>query len=154
MRFTGSLKVRVGEAVDLKPTSASTRHAAAFGKAGLGLNLHLGAAASLDPYVVVKVDDGTVGQTRSKPRTNAPTYNEEFSACVSRAERLELAVFHESPIGYDDFVANCTLQIEDLRKGSSSEETFEGWDREMSPSIISVKDTMSEGEVKVASLEK
>ncbi|XP_027023983.1 protein kinase C eta type [Tachysurus fulvidraco] len=127
MRFTGSLKVRVGEAVDLKPTSASTRHVAAFGKAGLGLNLHLGAATSLDPYVVVKVDDGAVGQTRSKPRTNAPTYNEEFSACVSRAERLELAVFHESPIGYDDFVANCTLQIEDLRKGSSSEEIFEGW---------------------------
>ncbi|KAG7334531.1 hypothetical protein KOW79_002938 [Hemibagrus wyckioides] len=127
MRFTGSLKVRVGEAVDLKPTSASTRHAAAFGKAGLGLNLHLGAPATLDPYVVVKVDDGVVGQTRSKPRTNAPTYNEEFSACVSRGERLELAVFHESPIGYDDFVANCTLHFDDLRKSSSPEETFEGW---------------------------
>ncbi|XP_060781126.1 protein kinase C eta type isoform X2 [Neoarius graeffei] len=128
MRFTGSLKVRVGEAVDLKPTSASTRHAVAFGKSsGLGLNLQLGAHAGLDPYVVVKVDERAVGQTRSKPRTNAPTYNEEFSACVSRAEGLELAVFHDSPIGYDDFVANCTIHFEDLRKGSSPEETFEGW---------------------------
>ncbi|XP_053535203.1 protein kinase C eta type isoform X1 [Ictalurus punctatus] len=129
MRFTGSLKVRVGEAVDLKPTSASTRHAAAFGKAALGLNLNLnlGAHASLDPYVVVKVDERAVGQTRSKPRTNAPTYNEEFSACVSRATSLEIAVFHESPIGYDDFVANCTIHFEDLRKSSSPEETFEGW---------------------------
>lgn len=127
MRFTGSLKVRVGEAVDLKPTSAATRHVAAFGKTGLGLNLHLGAHASLDPYVVVKVDERAVGQTHSKPRTNAPTYNEEFSACVDRAERLEFAVFHESPIGYDDFVANCTINFEDLRKGSSPEETFEGW---------------------------
>ncbi|TST98536.1 Protein kinase C eta type [Bagarius yarrelli] len=123
MRFTGSLKVRVGEAVDLKPTSASTRHAVAFGKGGL----HLGAPATLDPYVVVKVDEGAVGQTRSKPRTNAPTYNEEFSACVNRAERLEIAVFHESPIGYDDFVANCTIQFGDLRKSSSPEELFEGW---------------------------
>ncbi|XP_046728986.1 protein kinase C eta type isoform X1 [Silurus meridionalis] len=127
MRYTGSLKVRVGEAVDLKPTSASTRHAAAFGKPGLALNLTLGAPATLDPYVVVKVDELAVGQTRSKPRTNAPTYNEEFSACVSRAERLEFAVFHESPIGYDDFVANCTIHFEDLRKGTSPEETFEGW---------------------------
>ncbi|MCI4376900.1 hypothetical protein PGIGA_G00193710 [Pangasianodon gigas] len=125
MRFTGSVKVRVGEAVDLKPTSASTRHAAAFVKTGLGLTL--GAHATLDPYVVVKVDERAVGQTRSKPRTNAPTYNEEFCACVSRAERLELAVFHESPIGYDDFVANCTIHFEDLRKSSSPEETFEGW---------------------------
>lgn len=119
MRFTGSLKVRVGEAVDLKPTNASTRHAVAFGKGGVGLNL--------DPYVVVKVDEGAVGQTRSKPRTNAPTYNEEFSASVNSADRLEIAVFHESPIGYDDFVANCTIRFEDLRKNSSPEEIFEGW---------------------------
>ncbi|KAM9477512.1 protein kinase C eta type [Clarias gariepinus] len=125
MRFTGSLKVRVGEAVDLKPTSASTRHAAAFGKAGL--NLNLGAHAALDPYVVVKVDERAVGQTRSKPRTNAPTYNEEFSACVSCGQTLELAVFHDSPIGYDDFVANCTIHFEDLRKSASPDETFEGW---------------------------
>uniref|UniRef100_A0A665WH24 Protein kinase C n=1 Tax=Echeneis naucrates TaxID=173247 RepID=A0A665WH24_ECHNA len=117
MKFNGYLKLRIGEAVDLKPTTYSLRHTVIFNKP----------PPSLDPYIVVKVDDYKIGQTHTKQKTNMPTYNEEFCLNVSDGKQIELAVFHDTPIGYDDFVANCTIQFEDLIKTSNTGETFEGW---------------------------
>lgn len=117
MKFNGYLKLRIGEAVDLKPTTFSLRHSVIFNKA----------APALDPYIVVKVDDYKIGQTHTKQKTNTPTYNEEFCLNVSEGKQIEMAVFHDTPIGYDDFVANCILQFEDLIKTSNTGETFEGW---------------------------
>lgn len=117
MRFNGYLKLRIGEALDLKPTTFSTRHTVIFNKT----------PQVLDPYIVVKVDDLKVGQTHTKQKTNMPTYNEEFSLNVNDGKQIELAVFHDTPIGYDDFVANCTIQFGDLIKSSNTGETFEGW---------------------------
>ncbi|KAL2099024.1 hypothetical protein ACEWY4_005504 [Coilia grayii] len=117
MKFNGFLKLRIGEAVDLKPTSTARRHTAMFNKTN----------QTLDPYIVVKVDELKVGQTHTKQKTNVPTYNEEFGLNVSNGNQIELAVFHDTPIGYDDFVANCSIQFEDLVKTTSKEETFEGW---------------------------
>uniref|UniRef100_A0A7N6FAB2 Protein kinase C n=1 Tax=Anabas testudineus TaxID=64144 RepID=A0A7N6FAB2_ANATE len=115
--FNGYLKLRIGEALNLKPTTFSLRHSVIFNKAH----------PSLDPYIVVKVDDYKIGQTHTKQKTNMPTYNEEFCLNVNDGKQIELAVFHETPIGYDDFVANCTIQFEDLIKTSNTGETFEGW---------------------------
>ncbi|XP_062325781.1 protein kinase C eta type isoform X2 [Osmerus eperlanus] len=116
MKFNGYLKLRIGEAVDLKPTKFSLRHAIIFNKP----------PATLDPYIVIKVDEFKIGQTHTKQKTNMPTYNEEFSLNVNDGKLIELAVFHDAPIGYDDFVANCTILFEDLIKTSNTE-TFEGW---------------------------
>ncbi|TSK58075.1 Protein kinase C eta type [Bagarius yarrelli] len=115
MRFTGYMRLRIREAVDLKPTSYSTRHT--FHKK----------TQQLDPYIVVKVDNFKVGQTSIRPRTNQPAFNEEFCPYVCEGQVLELAVFHDTPIGYDDFVANCTMQLENLLTSSSSRQTFDGW---------------------------
>uniref|UniRef100_H3DIY4 Protein kinase C n=1 Tax=Tetraodon nigroviridis TaxID=99883 RepID=H3DIY4_TETNG len=117
MKFNGYLKLRIGEAVDLKPTTFSLRHSVIFNKA----------APALDPYIVVKVDDYKIGQTHTKQKTNTPTYNEEFCLNVMNGKQMEMAVFHDTPIGYDDFVANCIVQFEDLIKTSNTGETFEGW---------------------------
>uniref|UniRef100_A0A3Q3AAL3 Protein kinase C n=1 Tax=Kryptolebias marmoratus TaxID=37003 RepID=A0A3Q3AAL3_KRYMA len=117
MRFNGYLKLRIGEALDLKPTTFSTRHTVIFNKT----------PQVLDPYIVMKVDDYKVGQTHTKQKTNMPTFNEEFNLNVNDGKQIELAVFHDTPIGYDDFVANCTIQFEDLMKTSNTGETFEGW---------------------------
>ncbi|KAA8582183.1 hypothetical protein FQN60_008923 [Etheostoma spectabile] len=117
MKFNGYLKFRIGEAVDLKPTTFSLRHSVIFNKA----------SPALDPYMVVKVDDFKIGQTLTKQKTNTPTFNEEFCLNVNDGKQIELAVFHDTPIGYDDFVANCIIQFEDLIKTSNTEETFEGW---------------------------
>lgn len=117
MKFNGYLKLRIGEAVDLKPTTFSLRHSVIFNKA----------PPALDPYIVVKVDDYKIGQTHTKQKTNTPTYNEEFSLNVMNGKQIEMAVFHDTPIGYDDFVANCIMQFEDLMKTSNTGETFDGW---------------------------
>uniref|UniRef100_A0A8C9XED1 Protein kinase C n=1 Tax=Sander lucioperca TaxID=283035 RepID=A0A8C9XED1_SANLU len=117
VRFNGYLKLRIGEAVDLKPTTFSLRHSVIFNKA----------SPALDPYIVVKVDDFKIGQTLTKQKTNTPTFNEEFCLNVNDGKQIEMAVFHDTPIGYDDFVANCIIQFEDLIKTSNTEETFEGW---------------------------
>uniref|UniRef100_A0A8C8HGM2 Protein kinase C n=1 Tax=Oncorhynchus tshawytscha TaxID=74940 RepID=A0A8C8HGM2_ONCTS len=117
MKFNGYLKLRIGEALDLKPTTFSLRHSTMFNKT----------APTLDPYIVIKVDEYKIGQTHTKQKTNMPTYNEEFCLNVNDGKHIELAVFHDAPIGYDDFVANCTFQFEDLMKTLNTEETFEGW---------------------------
>ncbi|CAB1330984.1 unnamed protein product [Coregonus sp. 'balchen'] len=117
MKFNGYLKFRIGEAMDLKPTTVSLRHSTMFNKT----------APTLDPYIVLKVDEYKIGQTHTKQKTNMPTYNEEFCLNVNDGKHIELAVFHDAPIGYDDFVANWTVQFEDLIKTLNTEETFEGW---------------------------
>ncbi|XP_010877123.1 protein kinase C eta type [Esox lucius] len=117
MKFNGFLRLRIGEALDLKPTTFSLRHSVMFNKT----------APTLDPYILIKVDDYKIGQTHTKQKTNMPTYNEEFCLNVNDGKQIELAVFHDAPIGYDDFVANCIIQFEDLIKSSNTEETFEGW---------------------------
>lgn len=117
MKFNGYLKLRIGEAVELKPTTFSLRHSVIFNKA----------PPALDPYIVVKVDDCKIGQTHIKQKTNAPTYNEEFCLNVMNGKQIEMAVFHDTPIGYDDFVANCVVQFDDLIQTSNTGEAFEGW---------------------------
>uniref|UniRef100_A0AC11DP29 Protein kinase C eta n=1 Tax=Ovis aries TaxID=9940 RepID=A0AC11DP29_SHEEP len=116
MKFNGYLRVRIGEAVGLQPTRWSLRHS--LFKKGYQL---------LDPYLTVSVDQVRVGQTSTKQKTNKPTYNEEFCANVTDGGHLELAVFHETPLGYDHFVANCTLQFQELLRTAGTSDTFEGW---------------------------
>uniref|UniRef100_G3U5H5 C2 domain-containing protein n=1 Tax=Loxodonta africana TaxID=9785 RepID=G3U5H5_LOXAF len=116
MKFNGYLRVRIGEAVGLQPTRWSLRHS--IFKKGYQL---------LDPYLTVSVDQVRVGQTSTKQKTNKPTYNEEFCANVTDGGHLELAVFHETPLGYDHFVANCTLQFQELLRTAGTSDTFEGW---------------------------
>ncbi|XDV41992.1 hypothetical protein PO909_010751 [Leuciscus waleckii] len=114
MKFNGYLRLRIGEAVDLKPTTFSTRHT--FHK-----------KTHLDPYIVVKVDNLKVGQTATKSKTNKPNFDDEFCPYISNGKELELAVFNNTPIGYDDFVANYRIQLDELIVPSNTRQTFEGW---------------------------
>ena len=125
MKFNGYLRVRIGEAVGLQPTRWSLRHS--LFKKGYQL---------LDPYLTVSVDQVRVGQTSTKQKTNKPTYNEEFCANVTDGGHLELAVFHETPLGYDHFVANCTLQFQELLRTAGASDTFEGWVSDCDPSPL------------------
>ncbi|XP_042189108.1 protein kinase C epsilon type [Callorhinchus milii] len=113
--FNGLLKIRIVEAVDLKPTPWSLRHAV-----GPRPQTFL-----LDPYMALNVDDWRVGQTATRQKTNSPSWRDEFVTDVRDGRRIELAVFHDAPIGYDDFVANCTVQFEDLLQNGSRH--FEDW---------------------------
>ncbi|MBN3320307.1 KPCE kinase, partial [Atractosteus spatula] len=114
--FNGLLKIKICEALDLKPTPWSLRHAV-----GPRTQTFL-----LDTYIALNVDDSRVGQTSTKQKTNSPAWNDEFVTEVRDGRKIELAVFHDAPIGYDDFVANCIIQFEDLLQNGSRH--FEDWD--------------------------
>ncbi|GCC33960.1 hypothetical protein chiPu_0012431 [Chiloscyllium punctatum] len=113
--FNGLLKIKITEAVDLKPTPWSLRHAVGSRPQSF----------LLDPYIALNVDDSRIGQTSTKQKTNSPAWNDEFVTDVCNGRKIELAVFHDAPIGYDDFVANCTIQFEDLLQNGSRH--FEDW---------------------------
>uniref|UniRef100_A0A3B5L9N9 Protein kinase C n=1 Tax=Xiphophorus couchianus TaxID=32473 RepID=A0A3B5L9N9_9TELE len=112
--FNGLLKVRVVEAVDLKPTPWALRHA--VGKSGSFL---------LDPYLALNLDQTRLGQTATRTKTNNPAWHQEFCTEVREGRCLELSVFHDAPIGYDDFVANCTIKLEDLLQNGTRH--YEDW---------------------------
>uniref|UniRef100_A0A7N6AAT3 Protein kinase C n=1 Tax=Anabas testudineus TaxID=64144 RepID=A0A7N6AAT3_ANATE len=116
--FNGQLKIKIREAVDLKPTAWSLRHAV-----GPKTQTFL-----LDTYIALNVDDYRVGQTSTKQKTNSPNWNDEFTTEVHDGRKIELSVFHDAPIGYDDFVANCIIQFEDILNNGSKH--FEDWVRQ------------------------
>ncbi|CAN7982461.1 unnamed protein product [Ixodes pacificus] len=103
--FTGTVKLKICEAVELKPTELTTRHA------------HLVCSSPdpmlIDPYVSINVDDILVSRSSTKQRTFSPVWNESFTAEVHDAQNLGLAVFHAA-LASDDFVANCTLSLDEL----------------------------------------
>ncbi|KAK1791511.1 hypothetical protein P4O66_013512, partial [Electrophorus voltai] len=113
--FNGLLKIKICEALDLKPTAWSLRHA-------VGPKTQ---TFQLDTYIALNVDDSRVGQTSTKQKTNSPAWHDEFVTEVRDGRKIELSVFHDAPIGYDDFVANCTIQFEDLLQNGSKH--FEDW---------------------------
>ncbi|XP_054653993.1 protein kinase C epsilon type-like isoform X1 [Dunckerocampus dactyliophorus] len=114
--FNGQLKIRICEALDLKPTAWSLRHAVG----GKSQSTFL-----LDTYIALNVDDSRVGQTCTRQRTNSPTWNDEFTTEVHDGRTIELSVFHDAPIGYDDFVANCVIQFDDIMHNHSKH--MEDW---------------------------
>uniref|UniRef100_A0AAZ3QBZ2 Protein kinase C n=1 Tax=Oncorhynchus tshawytscha TaxID=74940 RepID=A0AAZ3QBZ2_ONCTS len=107
--------IRICEALDLKPTAWSLRHAV-----GPKTQTFL-----LDTYIALNVDDSRVGQTSTKQKTNSPAWNDEFVTEVHNGRKIELSVFHDAPIGYDDFVANCIIQFEDILQNGSKH--YEEW---------------------------
>uniref|UniRef100_A0AAQ4RIB0 Protein kinase C n=1 Tax=Gasterosteus aculeatus aculeatus TaxID=481459 RepID=A0AAQ4RIB0_GASAC len=136
--FNGTLRIRIREALDLKPTAWSLRHAV-----GPKTQSFL-----LDTYIALNVDDSRVGQTSTKQKTNSPAWNDEFTAEVRGGRGIELSVFHDAPIGCDDFVANCVIRFEDiLHRGSKH---FEDW-IDLEPEgkvyvVIDLSGSSSEGE--------
>ncbi|XP_019715681.1 protein kinase C epsilon type-like [Hippocampus comes] len=116
--FNGQLRIRICEALDLKPTAWSLRHA-------VGASAKSSKGFLLDTYAALNVDESRVGQTCTRPRTNSPAWNDDFTAEVHDGRAIELAVFHDAPIGYDEFVANCIIGFDDLLQGGNKH--FEDW---------------------------
>ncbi|XP_071961788.1 protein kinase C epsilon type-like isoform X2 [Antedon mediterranea] len=112
--FSGSLRVKVCEAEDLKPTDCASR----FGSLQL-----------IDPYITVNVDDYNIGKTTVKARTFKPEWHEEFEADVTNAENICITVYHDAKILGDDFVANRIIAIKDLLSctSNSNENTSDIW---------------------------
>ncbi|THD29124.1 Protein kinase C [Fasciola hepatica] len=106
--FSGTLNVRIFEAVELKPTACATRHS---------IRPAAKLCELLDPYVTIDVDDIAIGKSSTKSRTNTPQWNEDVCAEVNSAQRLTFTVYHDAAIPPDDFVAIVELAIRNVRSG-------------------------------------
>ncbi|XP_046444312.1 calcium-independent protein kinase C-like [Daphnia pulex] len=104
--FTGTLKVKLVEAVDLRPTDFQRRH-----NVGLAGKL---VENTMDPYVFIDIDEVHVHRTTTKQKTFCPTWNETFQSEVQSGTNLGLTVFHDAAIPPDDFVANCSISFDEL----------------------------------------
>ncbi|KAF7488393.1 Calcium-independent protein kinase C [Sarcoptes scabiei] len=111
MPFTGTMKLRIVEASDLRPTQLSFRHV-------LGKNQSM----VIDPFVNIAVDDSVLEKTTTKSRTFKPVWNENFNLEVIDAKQLQLTVFHKSAFPGDEFVANCSLPFDDYLQEKSNEQ--------------------------------
>lgn len=111
--FTGVVKLRVVEALDLRPTDYSTRHAAL--------------AKTLDPYVSVDIDEEHVFRSSTRTKTFRPQWNETITKTVADAENLTLTVFHDASIPPDDFIANCNVTFDELLTGIRNEGRNDIW---------------------------
>lgn len=68
----------------------------------------------IDPYVSLDVDENLLDRSSTKPKTFDPVWNESFVHDVQGAVNLGLTVFHDAAIPPDDFVANCTIPLEEV----------------------------------------
>uniref|UniRef100_A0A1I8FV95 C2 domain-containing protein n=1 Tax=Macrostomum lignano TaxID=282301 RepID=A0A1I8FV95_9PLAT len=110
--FSGTLKVCVIEAKELKPTACQTRHLPS--KQLLEV---------MDCYTVVDMltaDDYATQlfKTSVKRKTNSPHWNEEATVEARCAHRLVFTVFHSTAFPPDDFVADTSVSFEELQQPS------------------------------------
>lgn len=101
-KFNGIAKIKVIEADSLKATDYSTR---IFQNSGF----------LLSPYINLDVDDLPIGRTVTKHRNQNPIFNEEFQADIHAGNMLNFTVFHDSALPPDEFVANCSIMLHELK---------------------------------------
>lgn len=106
--FSGSLKLAVIEARDLRPTDFATRHQ---------MNKNI---TQIDPYISIDIDDVPIARTTSKSKTNRPVWNEHFQTEVHNGQIIGITVFHDAAIPPDEFVANVFLPLEEFKLNPES----------------------------------
>ncbi|KOB68195.1 Protein kinase C, partial [Operophtera brumata] len=103
--FSGTVRLRICEATGLRPTDFQKRHNMTFGKPD---------DQPIDPYVAIDADEHHLDRSTTKPKTFDPVWNETFIHEVHNVTSLGITVFHDAAIPPDDFVANCTIPLDDL----------------------------------------
>lgn len=106
--FTGTIRVKICEATDLRRTDCMSRH---FLVTGVGKGPQ---DQTLDPYVSLDVDEVHWNKTQPRQKTFTPVWNEWFEHEVEGAAHLGLKIFHDSAVGNDDFVANATVPFDEI----------------------------------------
>jgi novel protein kinase C epsilon type len=104
--FDGCAKIRVIEAENLKPTDYSTR-------------IFQNSSFQISPYIRLEIDDLPVGRTTTKTRCTNPSFNEEFAYEVHSGHSITCTVFHNSALPPDEFVANCSISLCDMKPSAN-----------------------------------
>lgn len=100
--FNGNITIKVIEAESLKATDFSTR-------------IFQTTSFQLSPYIHLDIDDLPIGRTITKHRSTNPTFNEEFKSSVQAANMINFTVFHDAALPPDEFVANCSVSLHQLK---------------------------------------
>ena len=110
MVFNGRVTIRICEAVDLQPTAFSLRFGSTKEKA----------SQMIEPYVNIDVDEVYLAKTTTKAKSVKPlwNWNEEFTQEVHNGQTMNLTVFHDAAIPPDDFVANCSIPLDECKEKS------------------------------------
>lgn len=111
--FNGTVKIRIIEASDLKPTEWSIRLLSS------GKTQSQQPQSVLDPYVSIDIDEYLLNKTLAAQKTSSPRWDEDFSTEVHQGHTVGFTVFHDSAIPPDDFVANCRLGFDELQREKS-----------------------------------
>ncbi|CAH1792083.1 unnamed protein product [Owenia fusiformis] len=112
--FNGSLKIKVCEASDLKPTDFATRHM-------VGSFKNIQSMQLIDPYVAFDIDEVAIARSTSKQKTFKPIWNEEFETEVHNGQIIGLTIFHDAAIPPDEFVANCLIPFDAVHDKTQSD---------------------------------
>lgn len=126
MPFSGSIKLKIIEASDLRPTQVSVRH-----------SISKSQGMMIDPFVNIAVDDSIMGKTTVKTRTFKPVWNESFDIdSLLYAKSLQLNVFHKSAFPNDEFVANCSISFDELLQNDCPNSEADLWVRALNFLLI------------------
>jgi novel protein kinase C epsilon type len=112
--FNGAVKIKVIEAENLKATDYSTR-------------IFSNSAFLISPYIHLDIDDVSVGRTITKHRSQNPAFNEEFNSEIHSGYMLNITVFHDSALPPDEFVANCSMSLYEIKTKTTQEGTNSFW---------------------------
>ena len=110
--FNGNVKLKIIEAIELRPTDFAIRH-----------NLGGGHTSSLrlDPYISIDIDDKVFGRTTTKFKSQKNVWNEDFTTEAHNGQNLNITVFHDAAIPPDEFVANCAIDLAEMVGKPSSD---------------------------------
>lgn len=109
--FNGIVKIKILEAENLKPTGYSTR-------------IFQNSTFVISPYVHIDIDELSIGRTATKHRNQNPIFNEEFSSNSHSARTINFTIFHDSSLPPDEFVANYSLSLNEIRKSNKDNAEF------------------------------
>ena len=96
--FTGMVSLTMIEATGLRPVTLP---------GGKTLSV-------MDPYCVIDFDDFYFGTTAAKPKTSNPVWGDVLEESVEDAERMQVAIFHNSTIPPDSFIAHVQIGVAEL----------------------------------------
>jgi novel protein kinase C epsilon type len=112
--FNGTAKIKVIEAESLKATDYSMR-------------IFSNSAFMISPYIHLDIDDVSIGRTVTKHRNQNPSFNEEFNSDIHSGQMFNVTVFHDSALPPDEFVANCSISLHEIKKRMDQEPLHSFW---------------------------
>jgi hypothetical protein len=97
--FTGVMRITVVRAEQLEvPKAANLR--------------------SIDPYIMLNLDEEAVGRTQHRGRTENPVFEEAFEASAHRARSIEIVAMSRGMVGDGTFLASIRVPLADCIEGS------------------------------------